>query len=67
MIMNYGDVIRVRREELGISLRELAPRVYLCYQQLSKIERGESDPGVDRFNMILNELGLKMDIVEVSK
>lgn len=39
-----GDAIRGLREELGLTLRELAAAAGVSFSYLAEVERGEKDP-----------------------
>lgn len=53
---DIGPLIRSRRKELGLSLRELAERTGVTHGFLGQIERGESSPSIDTFLRIANAL-----------
>ncbi|MBC8062312.1 MAG: helix-turn-helix transcriptional regulator [Clostridiaceae bacterium] len=50
--MNIGGRIKEKREKLGISQRELARRIDMSGQMISKIESGLSTPSIDTINKI---------------
>lgn len=50
--MNIGKRIKRKREELGISQRELARRIEMSGQMISKIEAGLSTPSIETINKI---------------
>lgn len=57
LIENYGDVIRRKREELGLSIEELAKKLGIKGSLLSKIEKCEIYPEektIDKIEKILN-------------
>ena len=56
-----GERLRHRRQELGISARELARRVSLSASLISQIERGSTMPSVASLYAIVSELGLSLD------
>lgn len=56
-----GQQLRTRREELGLSLRELARRLGVSPSALSQIETGKSRPSVTTLYEIVTELGLSLD------
>jgi transcriptional regulator with XRE-family HTH domain len=56
-----GERLRERRQELGMSARELARRVSLSPSLISQIERGSSVPSVATLYAIVSELGLSLD------
>ncbi len=64
MTIDYGTLIRTRRKEMGITQTELANRLDITRQNLCAYERGGRDMRLGTFLRILNELYLKIDIVE---
>lgn len=54
--MELGQRIRARRNELGLSLRELAERVGLTASFLSQIERDLTSPSLDSLRKISDAL-----------
>jgi transcriptional regulator with XRE-family HTH domain len=56
-----GARLRSAREELGLSLREVARRLDISASALSQIETGKSRPSVKTLYAIVSELGLSMD------
>jgi len=64
---SVGARIRKHRDELGLSLRELARRVDVSPSLVSQIETGKIQPSVRTLYAIVSELGLSMDeIFELS-
>ena len=51
-----GPLIRSRRKELGLSLRDLAERTGVTHGFLGQIERGESSPSIETFLRIASAL-----------
>jgi transcriptional regulator with XRE-family HTH domain len=56
-----GRRLRVRREERGLSLRELARRLGISPSAISQIETGKSRPSVSTLYAIVTELGMSLD------
>jgi len=56
-----GQRLRSAREQLGLSLREVARRLDISASALSQIETGKSRPSVKTLYAITSELGLSMD------
>jgi transcriptional regulator with XRE-family HTH domain/quercetin dioxygenase-like cupin family protein len=56
-----GDQLRVRRRELGLSLRELAERLGVSPSLISQIERGRANPSVSTLYSIVGELDVSLD------
>ena len=50
-----GERIRVRRNELGLSLRALAKEVDLTASFLSQLERDQADPSIKSLRKIADE------------
>jgi transcriptional regulator with XRE-family HTH domain len=55
-----GPHLRARREELGLSVREVARRVGVSASLVSQIERGRINPSVSTLYALVSELGLSM-------
>lgn len=60
----YGEVLRERRKELGITQKELAERVGRDRTYINRIEKGETDLQLSSFIRIADALGimLRLDI-----
>jgi len=56
-----GDQLRVRRRELGLSLRVLAERLGVSPSLISQIERGRANPSVSTLYSIVGELDVSLD------
>ena len=54
--MELGHRLRTRRQELGLSLRELAERVGLTASFLSQIERDLASPSIESLRKISDAL-----------
>ncbi len=54
--MQIGQRIRARRNQLGLSLRELAERVDLTASFLSQVERDLTSPSIESLNRISQAL-----------
>ncbi|MCL7454197.1 MAG: helix-turn-helix domain-containing protein, partial [Anaerolineae bacterium] len=54
--MQLGNRLRARRQELGLSLRELAERVGLTASFLSQIERDLASPSIESLRKISDAL-----------
>jgi transcriptional regulator with XRE-family HTH domain len=64
---SVGARLRKQRDELGLSLRELARRVDVSPSLVSQIETGKIQPSVRTLYAIVSELGLSLDeIFELS-
>jgi transcriptional regulator with XRE-family HTH domain len=56
-----GDRLRARRQELGLSLRDVAGRLGLSPSLISQIERGRANPSVSTLYALVAELDLSLD------
>jgi transcriptional regulator with XRE-family HTH domain len=56
-----GDRLRARRQELGLSLRDVAGRLGLSPSLISQIERGRANPSVSTLYSLVAELDLSLD------
>lgn len=56
-----GARLRARRQELGLSLRELGSRVGVSASMLSQVENGRCRASVAVLYRLVNELGLTLD------
>jgi transcriptional regulator with XRE-family HTH domain len=59
-VESLGEALARRRRELGLSLRELAPRSGLSPSFLSQVERGLADPSVSSLRKIAEALDLRV-------
>jgi transcriptional regulator with XRE-family HTH domain len=50
--MELGDRVRERRQQLGLSLRDLAERSELTASFLSQVERGVTSPSIDSLRRV---------------
>ena len=55
-----GGALRRLRVEAGISLSDMAERVGIAHQNLSRIELGKKEPMVSTLNKYLRTLGLEL-------
>jgi ribosome-binding protein aMBF1 (putative translation factor) len=58
----FGQTICQRREDLGLSQRELATMATVSQRDVSHIEQGKANPTLTTQVKILGALGLKMEI-----
>jgi transcriptional regulator with XRE-family HTH domain len=56
-----GAHLRMRRQELGLSLRELAGRLGVSASLISQIERGLANPSVSTLYALVAELDVSLD------
>ena len=57
---HIGPRLRAQREQLGVSLRELARRIGVSASLISQIERDKVNPSVSTLYSLVRELGLGM-------
>lgn len=58
--VNFGNVLRLHRENKGWSQMKLAMEANLHLNALGKIERGEQNPTLHTIQLLSNALGIKM-------
>ena len=58
----YGEVIRDRRKELGITQKDLAERIGRERTYINRIEKGETDLQLSSFLRITNALGIRIHL-----
>jgi transcriptional regulator with XRE-family HTH domain len=56
-----GDRLRTRRQEKGLSLRDLASRLGVSPSLISQIERGRANPSVSTLYALVSELDVSLD------
>lgn len=56
-----GEYLRERRTQRGIGLREMAKRIRYTPSYLSKVERGEEEPGEALIILLAKHLGESSD------
>lgn len=59
--MTIGDMIRIKREEQGLTQQELAQRLYVSRQTVSRWESGSRCPDVMTAKKIAAILGVTLD------
>lgn len=59
--LSIGQKLRARREEKGLTLRELARRLGVSPSAISKIETNKYRPSVSTLWAIVSELGMSLD------
>ena len=58
----YGEVLRERRKELGMTQNELAEKVGRERTYINRIEHGETDLQLSSFIRIANALGIVLSL-----
>ena len=64
MTIDYGTIVKTRRQEMGLSQIEVADRAVCDLSVVGRIERGEG-VHLDTFLSVLAALDLRVDVVEV--
>lgn len=60
--LRIGQLISELRQEKGLSLKELADMVGIDFSNLSKIERGKYNVGIDILYKVCKALGVDLKI-----
>ena len=58
---DIGEQLRARRQELGLSLRQLAERLGVSASLISQIETGRANPSVSTLYQLVAELDVSLD------
>ena len=66
LVKQLGEIIKSRRNELGITQPHLAELAKVSTNTLYKLERGQGNPSFDVLNKLAEVLGLEL-ILEVKK
>lgn len=64
--VSFGSELRRRREKHGLSLRELAERVYYSFGYLSKLEREMASPSLDAAERLDEALHAENKLLELA-
>src|SRR4051794_8266964 len=59
--INIGPAVRVRRKELGLTLKNLAERSGLSVAFISQVERGKTTPSIISLLQISDTLGVSVN------
>jgi ribosome-binding protein aMBF1 (putative translation factor) len=59
-----GQIIRDARRNEKVTQKELSERIGADKAYISKIEKGQIEPGIGTFYRIIDALGLKIEIVK---
>lgn len=57
-----GKIIRTRRKELNLELKDLQDYSGVNYVSISEIENGKANPTVKTLEKLLDVLGMELDI-----
>ena len=64
---NMGKVIRLLREEKGMTRGELSEAVGISESHLKKIEAGARQPGINTYNKIMEALEVELTVKNEAK
>jgi HTH-type transcriptional regulator / antitoxin HipB len=59
---NFGPTLRNRRRDLGLRQEELAELAGVSARFVGELESGKATARLDKFQDVLNALGLKLEI-----
>lgn len=59
--MEFKDILREKREKLGLSQKELETKLELNRANISKYEKGESKPTIDTLMKMADLFGCSVD------
>ena len=59
----FGQQIRAKRKERGLTIKALAQKAGIAHQNLWKIENGKYNPSLDYLALIAEALGCKIVFV----
>lgn len=63
-IDRFADIIKRYREENGLSQRDLAKKLHITQQYLSRIENCEINPSICYAANILGQIGYKIEFIK---
>ena len=69
LVKHFGETIKGRRKELGITQPHLAELAGVSTNTLYKLERGQGNPSLEVLNKLAEVLGLelKLDVKNLSQ
>ena len=56
--MSFGEIIQGARRDAGLTQEQLAAKVYVTRQAVSRWENNDSEPGIDMRKLLANVLGV---------
>jgi transcriptional regulator with XRE-family HTH domain len=59
----FGRKVRALRQELGLTIEELAERAELSPNHVSAVERGKKNPGLETIHALAGALGVSADVL----
>ena len=66
-VNKIGKIIKKRRKELNLELKDLQDYSGINYASISDIENGKANPTIKTLEKLLDVLGLQINIEVVSK
>jgi y4mF family transcriptional regulator len=60
LVSNFGEAIKIRRKELGITQPHLADLAQISINTLYKLENGMGNPSIDVLNKLADVLGMEL-------
>jgi transcriptional regulator with XRE-family HTH domain len=66
-VNKIGKIIKNRRKELNLELKDLQDYSGVNYASISDIENGKSNPTIKTLEKLLDVLGMQINIEVVSK
>ena len=60
--IKIGKIIRIRRKELNLELKDLQDYSGVNYVSISEIENGKANPTIKTLEKLLDVLGMELDI-----
>ena len=64
IVLTMGEIIRKKRNELGLTQADVANSIGVCMQHYSRIERGIYVPSLQTFFNIIKVLGIDISLVQ---
>ncbi len=61
----YGSILKERRKELHLTQEDIAKKINKNRSYISRVEKGETDLQVSSLTILLNALGLDLQIANV--
>ncbi|MCK5907020.1 MAG: helix-turn-helix domain-containing protein [Flavobacteriales bacterium] len=58
----YGSILKERRKELNLTQEDLANKIHRNRTYIARVEKGETDLQLSSLTMLLNALGLDLQI-----
>ncbi|MGD9625529.1 MAG: helix-turn-helix domain-containing protein [Arcobacter sp.] len=66
-VTKIGKIIKKRRKELNLELKDLQDYSGINYASISDIENGKANPTIKTLEKLLDVLGMQINIEVVSK